>query len=416
VTAKRWFVFALAVSAFWFSFFHRIAPGAVASELTVAFDVSGAALGALAATYFYVYALMQLPVGVFADTLGPRKVLTAGMLTAGVGSIVFGAAESIAFAAVGRALVGLGVSVAWICVLKLIATWFEEGRFATMTGWGNVVGITGAFCATAPLAWLVTIVSWRSVFTVVGAVSLAIAALIAWKVRDAPADRDAARATPPRQHWRGALVGVLRNRATWPSFWVSFGLSGVNMSFVGLWAVPFLMAAYGMTAVDASRHTSVILAGYAVSTVLVGWVSDRVRRRRPLMLLGSTCYLACWGAWIAGVPNGWTYPLAIVMGIFVSGFSLAWACAKEVNAPAYSGMATSVANVGGFVAAGILQPLVGGVIDLALAHGCDPANAHRIAMCVFALFTAIGLAGAWFIRETRCRNIWAERRGEIKAA
>ena len=104
-----------------------------------------------------------------------------------------------------------------------------------------------------------------------------------------------------------------------------------------------------MSAVAASNHTSLMLAGYACSTALVGWLSDRMRRRRPIMLGSSALYLACWGAWLVGVPDGWTYPLALLMGIVVSGFSLSWSCAKEVNAPSYAGMATSVANLGGFV-------------------------------------------------------------------
>ena len=118
-------------------------------------------------------------------------------------------------------------------------------------------------------------------------------------------------------------------------------------------------------------------------------------------------YLACWAAWLVGVPAGWTYVLAAFMGAVVSGFSLSWACAKEVNAPAYAGMATSVANAGGFIAAGILQPLVGWVLDVTSGHGGNATGNFHAALGVFALFTAIGLAGAVFIRETRCRNIWS---------
>jgi MFS family permease len=151
----RWLVFILGVAAFWLSFFHRVAPAAIAGDLTSTFDVTGAALGALAATYFYVYAVMQVPSGVLADTLGPRKVLGAGGLVAAAGSILFASAESLTAAAIGRTLVGLGVSVAFICVMKLNANWFDERRFATATGVANVGGILGAFAATAPLAWLV---------------------------------------------------------------------------------------------------------------------------------------------------------------------------------------------------------------------------------------------------------------------
>ena len=346
---------------------------------------------------------MQVPSGVLADTLGPRKVLAAGSFIAGIGSLLFASAQSLGAAAAGRTLVGLGVSVAFICVMKLNANWFEERRFATATGAANVVGIVGAFAATAPLAWLVTVISWRSVFTGIGLLSLVLGALTLWQMHDTP--RPAApRADAPK--WYRGLSEVIRNRATWPGFWVNFGLSGVNMSFVGLWAVPFLTHSYGMSAVAASNHTSLMLAGYACSTALVGWLSDRLRRRRPIMIGSSALYLACWVAWLAGVPHGWTYPLALFMGVVVSGFSLSWSCAKEVNAPSYAGMATSVANLGGFVAAGILQPLVGWVLDLTAAGGHAGGN-FTAALAVFALFTAIGLAGALFIRETRCRNIWS---------
>ena len=121
-----------------------------------------------------------------------------------------------------------------------------------------------------------------------------------------------------------------------------------------------------------------------------------------LLVVPAVLYLACWAAWMIGVPQGWTYPVAFLMGVVVSGFSLSWACAKEVNAPRYAGMATSVANVGGFLAAGILQPLVGWVLDLSA-----PGD-FRSALGVLAIFTCTGVAGALFIRETGCRNIWKE--------
>jgi MFS family permease len=164
--------------------------------------------------------------------------------------------------------------------------------------------------------------------------------------------------------------------------------------------VPYLTQVYGMSTLAASRHTSLILAGYAVSTIFVGWLSDRTERRRPLIVASGALYLGCWAAWLAGVPAGWTYALAALMGVVVGGFSLSWACAKEVNAPAYAGMAASVANVGGFLAAGILQPLVGWVLDMSA-----PGD-YRAALWVLAAFAGTGLAGALFIRETRCRNIW----------
>ena len=410
----RWLVFALASSAFFLSFFHRVAPGAIAEQLTATFAVSGATLGALAATYFYVYALMQLPTGVLADTLGPRRVLTAGGIIAGAGSIVFGTADSVVAAAVGRTMTGLGVSVAFVSLLKLTASWFDERRFATMSGVGNVLGIVGALIATAPLAWLITIVSWRSVFVAIGLASLAVASATWFLVRDHPDSGAVAMGgVPPtgrREPWWQGLVEVLRNRATWPAFWVTFGISGSYMSFIGLWAAPFFRQVHGMSAVAASRHTSVMIIASGISLVAMGVLSDRLQRRRPLIVGSTVLFLMCWGVWLSGIAGAHTYVMAAVMGMCMTGFSLAWACAKEVNRPRYAGMAISVANTGGFLAAGILQPLVGWVLD-AMAGGAANATTldhFRPALATLASFTFVGFIGALFIRETQCRNIWVE--------
>ena len=88
------------------SFFHRTAPAAIAGELVRAFDISSAVLGTLAATYFYVYTVLQIPVGVLADTLGPRRLLAAGSAVAAAGSLLFALAPAWEVAAVGRTLVG----------------------------------------------------------------------------------------------------------------------------------------------------------------------------------------------------------------------------------------------------------------------------------------------------------------------
>lgn len=404
----RWIVFMLGAGAFFISFFHRVAPAAIAEELARTFDMSGAALGALAATYFYVYAVMQLPTGVLADTLGPRRILTAGSFVAGVGSILFGGADSAALAAVGRTLVGLGVSVAFVSLLKLSASWFEEGRFATVSGIGQVIGISGAFAATVPLAWLITFVTWRSVFIAAGAASLVIAVLTWILARDRPEDGRDPVQPPAAVGWHYGLREVLRNRATWPCFWVNFGMSGSYMSFIGLWAVPYLAHVYGLSMVDASRHTSAMLLAFAVSVAGIGVLSDRLQRRRPLIVGSALLNCGFWAAWVSGiVPASMTLAVCAMMGFCATGFTLSWACAKEVNRPRSAGMATSIANIGGFLAAGILQPLVGWVLDRTI-DPLHPDGNFRYALAVLAAFAACGLVAALFIRETGCRNIWVD--------
>ena len=408
----RWAVFALAAGAFWLSFFHRVAPAAIAVELQAAFGIGGAMLGTLAATYYVIYTLMQVPTGVLNDTLGPRRVLVAGCLIAGAGSILFAVAETVTAAVIGRAFAGLGVSVAFVSMLKLNADWFAERRFATMTGLGSMIGLSGGLAAATPLAWIAAHVSWRTVFTAVGIASLLLAVVIWWVVRDHPGGATRGAPRPPsargKVRWREGLMLVLRNRATWPCFWFGFGMSGSYMTFVGLWAVPYLVHGYGLSVVEATQHTSLMLVCLALSQGAIGALSDRIGRRRPLILASALAYLACWLAWLAGAAAipGASYAISIVMGLSVCGMTLSWACAKELNSPQYSGIAISVVNTSGFLAVGLLQPLVGWLLDRNAAGAAYTGAHYAPGIALLTAFSGIALAGAWFIRETRCRNIW----------
>lgn len=414
----RWAAFSLVALAYILSFFHRFAPAAIATDLQQAFQASGAELGALAATYFYVYSVMQIPTGVLVDTFGPRRILAIGGLVAGAGSILFGLANGLAVASVGRLLVGLGVSVTFISLLKLNAAWFHDRHFATLTGLSILLGNIGALLAASPLAWALGLVSWRTVFVAVGGLSLGVAVLGWLAVRDHPGkaglpsmrELDGKTAHPPHVgHWYDGLVIVAKNRATWPGFWVNLGISGSFFAFGGLWAGPFLHDVYGMARSVAAAHTSMLLLGFAGGAFFVGTLSDRLGRRKPVIVAGALLYCLSWLPLLFGwrMPPAMNYALFLVMGLGASGFTLTWACAKEVNRHALSGMATSVVNTGAFLGTGILQPLTGWMIDR--AAGAHPAVAahtladYRAGLGAMLAFATMGLVATLFIRETYCR-------------
>lgn len=397
-------MFGIALASYVLSFFHRTAPAAIAGELTRTFDISGAILGTLAATYFYVYTLLQVPVGVLADTLGPRRILAAGSLIAAAGSLLFGVAPAWEIAALGRTLVGVGVSVAFIAILKICALWFPADRFATVVGVTMFAGNLGAVVAGAPLAWLVAHASWRTIFVSLGALSALLAVGAWWRVRDRPEELGFAqvRSVAPSTsiHWTRALREVLTNRATWPSFFVNAGVGGSYLAFAGLWAVPYLEQTYAMSRVTAAQHASVLLLGVAAGSLAIGIVSDRLRNRRALMRLYTLFYALSWLPWIAHVqwPLAATLGWFMLMGLLIPGFTLSWTIAKEVNRPEHSGIATAVVNTGIFLGTGILQPLVGWALDRGRA--IDLLAAWERVILILAGAAAFGALMAWLVRET----------------
>ncbi|HLP97286.1 MAG TPA: MFS transporter [Sideroxyarcus sp.] len=414
----RWTAFAIVGLAYVLSFFHRFAPAAISSDLQLAFQASAAALGGLAATYFYVYMVMQIPTGILVDTMGPRRVVVVGGVIGGIGSLLFGMADTLVAASLGRLLVGLGVSVAFIAMLKLNAAWFHDRHFATVTGATILLGNVGSLLAAAPLAWAMAYVSWRTVFVAVGLFSLLLALLSWWWVRNHPGEvglpslreLDGKAAHPAHAgHWYDGLLAVLKNRATWPGLWVNMGLAGSLFAFAGLWAVPFLRDVYGMDRAQAANHTTLLLAGFAVGAFFIGTLSDRLGRRKPVMFAAALGYCLCWLPLLFGVDMSTFagYALFLLMGLCAPSFTLSWSCAKEVNPPALSGMATSVVNVGAFLGTAIMQPLVGWAIDRAHADSAAPLalGDYRTGMSIMLAFSVMGLLAILFVRETYCKYL-----------
>jgi sugar phosphate permease len=417
----RWSIYAVLIVTYMLVFFHRMAPAVISADLMAAFSTTGAALGSLAAMYFYIYTAMQIPAGVLADTLGARATVTAGSLVAGSGSIIFGLAGSFAVAAVGRALVGLGVSVVFVGLFKSNSVWFSDRNFGMISGLTLLLGNIGAIASAGPLAGLLRSYSWRTVFVALGGITLALAVLTLLLVRNRPEEmgfpslremEGKPRHSPRKQHWWGDLQNVVATGAAWPVLWVDMGMVGSMLAFVGLWAIPFLRDVHGLGRGDAALYTTTSLAGFAVGSMLAGWLSDRMGRRKPVIVAGTILYaLACLGfAFLSWGPGPVGLALFALLGFSAGGFIVTFATAKEVVAPALAGMAVGLVNTGLFFGAAVMQPLFGWAMD----RGWDGRMAGGVRIYAAADYhagfllmlgcAALGVAGALSARETHCRN------------
>ncbi len=418
----RWSIFAILVISYISVFFHRMAPAVVSADLMESFSTSAAALGSLAAMYYYIYTVMQLPAGVLADTLGNRVSITLGNIVAGLGSILFGLAETLTTASVGRFLVGLGVSVIFVGLMKSNTVWFRERIYGIVSGMTLLIGNLGSVLAAGPLAYLLGFWSWREIFVAIGLFSLLLALLSMLFVRNRPEEAgfpslremagEVAHAER-EQHWWHDMKGVWRNRLIWPGFWFNFGMAGGLFAFAGLWAIPLLRDLHGLTTAEASSYTTVTLFSMALSTFALGWLSDTLGRRKPVAVLSALLYLL---AWLALIYTPWQ-PGTLAMGLFAllgltgGGFVMTYAVAKEVAAPALSGMAISVVNTGLFLGAAIMQPLFGWVLDLSWSGesmggvNVYSAAGYHSAMLLMAGFAVVALVAALRLRETGARNV-----------
>lgn len=420
----RWTIYSVLIAAYMLAFFHRFAPAMVSAELTRSFGITAAALGSLAAMYFYIYTAMQVPAGVLADTLGSRFAVTLGNIVAGAGSVLFGLAESFGTASAGRFLVGLGVSVVFVGLMKSNSVWFSERRYGTISGLTLLLGNVGAIAATGPLALLLVHVDWRTLFVALGVVAMGLGLLSWWIVRDKPEDLgfpsvremegQAAHARRTR-HWIHDLRSVLANRRLWPGFLFDFGITGSLFGMLGLWAVPLLRDVHGLGRGEASMYTTLATAAFALGCLGAGNLSDRMRRRRPVLRAGALVYLlVCVSLlFLPWRPGPGALCLFALLGLSAGSFVVAYAHAKEVTAPALAGMAIAWVNTGLFLGTALFQPLFGWAMDLGwagtLVDGVPvyAAADYRRGLWLLAGFAAVAALASRFLVETRCSNVSA---------
>lgn len=418
----RWAVWGVLALAYIIVFFHRLAIGVVREDLVKTFAISGTTFANIGSTYFYAYMIMQIPSGILADSLGARKTVTFGTFLAGLGSIVFGLAPNLFMVFLGRLMVGIGVSVVFIAILKIQSQWFKESEFGTMSGITSFVGNMGGVIAQTPLALMVGYFTWRSTFAAIGVVSILLAIACYFIVRNTPEEmglptideiegRQKAGKAMERPPLVKGLVQALTNWHTWPGFFVFTGFFGAYVALTGTWGQSYLVDVYGLDPAVAPNYLSVAVIGMALGSIAIGKISDILQRRKLPMLLFGGVYTLCWAIIVfAGggkPPLGLLYPLFFLLGFSCPSFVLGWACGKEVNHPAIAGISTSIVNIGGFLGGAILPPLLGRVFDT-YGGQLAPVQLFQKAFLYCFIFVVVGYLFTFTVKETHCKNIYKE--------
>lgn len=407
----RWIVWGVMVFAFMVVFFHRLAAGVVREDVTSAFSLSATAFGAMSSMYFYAYMAMQIPVGLLADSLGSRITVSVGMFAAGAGSILFGFAPSYFWLLAGRFLVGLGVATVFVCIMKIQSQWFRDGEFATISGATTFIGNAGGIFAQGPLALLLTVVSWRSSFISIGIATLGISLLCYAFIRNCPQDMgfppineremlQEEMETEPFSILKGMKTVLSVRGVRIATLFYFFNQAGL-FAFLGTWGTPWLVNVFGMTVAAASSLMVMTVVGIMIGGISIGWISDKIGRRRLPMIIAASAHAVLWGCIIFQPLGIWTLRcIFLLLGFTNTAFVLSWSVAKELTSKKYTGLAISVLNAAGFFAIAVVTSAMGMVIDY---YSYLPLEAaFRRAFSLGLVCSAISLLFALLIPETGC--------------
>lgn len=416
VLKYRWVVFIILAAAYFFVYFHRVSTAVVASDIMETFGVGAASIGLLGSAYFYAYTAMQLPSGILADSWGVKKTASVFTLLAAVGAILTGVSSNFTMVLIGRILIGIGVAMVYVPVMKVLAIWFRKNEFASMSGVLLAIGNIGALSAAGPLAFMAGILGdWQMVFLVLGVFSVVLAILIWVLAKDSPKDLDApslpeieaeengVEYIPPAAIEKIPMGEALKQTfgagmKFWPiSIWFFF-MYGSLMVYQGLWAGPFFRDILGWEKVTYASILSFVAIGMIFGCPVAGYLSDKVlKSRKKVLLVGTAVYILLWAViWSqAGAIQSTTAYTIIhfLFGFFGGFFVVSYAQVKEWFPPEIVGTSIGAFNIFPFLGGAILMTVTGRMMNGAAATLASYKGVWLLMLvCMIVAFIALFLS------------------------
>ncbi len=404
-----WFrLFLPFAGAYFLSYHFRTANAVVGPVLADELALGAADLGLLTSTYFLAFGAAQLPVGVLLDRFGARRVETVMLVIAAAGAAIFASAHGIATLAVGRGLIGVGVSACLMGAFKAFSQWFPREKQASLTGWIMASGTLGALAASAPLDAALHLAGWREIFFALAAITLIVAGTLFACVPDQP--QDAPRA-PLSAQWAG-LREIVGSAHFWRYAPLGCAQVGGFMAVQSLWSTGWLMQVNGYSRTVAADHLALMSCGMLISYALIGLLAMRLAQRGigVIALLGGGMAMALIVlALIISQSVEQHYLLWMAYGMFSSFGTLIFPQVAAGFPIALGGRANTALNLVVFAGAFGLQWGIGGLLDAMQAGGLPVQDAYRNAFAL--LFVLQACACLWLIVGGRI----ARRAAPLKA-
>jgi MFS family permease len=364
-TDRGWRMWALAAAFYLVAIFHRMSLGVASLDASARFGVSTSAIALLSTVQLGLYLAMQIPAGLLADRLGPRRSLALGLLAIGAGELVFAFSPTFGLAIAGRALVGAGDACMFLNVLRVAAQWLPRRRYALAAALTGVCGAIGQLVGTAPLSAALGDLGWTPTFAGSGVLTAVLAMLAVRRLEDRPGEaRGPAPIVPMlKRLWRAPAIRH--------GLWVHFALNSPFVTLTGLWAFPYLVQGQGLAPGTAAGLLAFTVIVFGLAAPALAQLASRIPQRRGTVASGVALATAAALGAVLGWPGGHPPVGLVALALGLAGVSgaasmLAFDLARE--APGAGASASGIVNIGGFSAAIAAQTAIAGLVGAGLDY------------------------------------------------
>ena len=387
----------------------RIAPSTILDPLSVDFGLDATQVGMIGTYFLLPYVGMQLFVGRIVDRFPAHHVLIATTLIFFFANQFFSEATTMVEVAASRALMGAVGAFAFVVTMKLALIWFENRFLGVLAGLTQVSGMVGAIFGGQITDYLMIGSQWRPVIKALSMLMGILVLLMVIVMKDKPS-------SAKKEEDVGIVEGII---TVWknPQSWFNGLYAGLiylpTAGFGEYWGQLYLTKTNTM--MDSHTATvaiSMIFVGWAIGGIVSGWLSDYMRKRKPLMFIAPIMCMATLlpVVYIHNLSAIWVYGLLMLYGLFNSPLVLSYAISGEINPKRVSGVSIAFCNMSSILLGTAVMPLMGWMMDMHATISDSgsyiyTASAYESAVILFPISLVLAFICALMIKETNCQAV-----------
>ncbi|GGI92050.1 MFS transporter [Legionella impletisoli] len=404
----NWMAWLVCLSAglfFFYEFFQLNLFDVINQPLRESFHIDAAQISWMSSTYLWADILFLLPAGVILDRFSTRMVILTAMFVCVVGTVGFALTNSFAIASFYHFLSGIGNAFCFLSCVVLVSRWFPPRRQALVIGCLVTMAFIGGMMAHTPLAYLNEHFGWRDSLLIDGGVGALLFLWILFFVKDHPPQLASNQNHVSEKTASPSVLKSLVNPQNWLAGLYTSCLNLPIMVLCALWGASYLEVVHHLPKMAASNVVSMIFIGSIIGCPVIGWLSDTMGQRKPLMILGAIATLITIIPLFLGIAFSPTELsiLFFALGFFTSTQIITYPLIAESNDSSNTGAATGMASVIIMGGGGVGQVLFGSLIKHHATSDLYTFTDFQFAMWMFPIATLVALVAILFTRETYCK-------------
>lgn len=392
----KWGLWSILTFSFVLVLFLRMSTAVISDNLSNELGFNSVQISNIVSMALYAYAFMQIPSGLLIDKYGTRKVASMGIISAGIGSILFGFIQTPILAYISRLMVGAGGSVILLSFFKIQGSWFKKEEFSSATAKFSFIGNLGSVFATFPLAFLNQLIGWRNSFILIGTLTVIAGISIYLIIRNTPDDLGFEVINDEEEYDEKinileGLGSVLKNKATWYNSIIMFSLVGISTAFTSLWGISYIIDVYSVSKSMAAFIVSFFAYGFVFGSIIMDFLFKKVKGSKfKIIEIGATINLIIW-IFIILICNVKPPIIILPVAFFIIGsinmsHLQAFNDVKYKNKQQYSGISTSIVNTSEFIGSGIINLLIGFVI---MSNNSNIVHGYKYGFMIFIILSFV---------------------------